>query len=126
MLRAKTTTLGRVMAIEGEPTRMKAMDLCLQAACKLSWCCDACEDASAEPNTKDGVEAVCLYAPSWAMHICFGDHHGRPLVKRTFRKLFSGVFDAKADQYVVEFANREMRRSRCGRRWEVGKSWAPA
>jgi Cobalamin-independent synthase, Catalytic domain len=43
-----------------------------------------------------------------AMHICFGNHHGRPLVKRTFRKLFPGFLDAKADQYVLEFANREM------------------
>lgn len=43
-----------------------------------------------------------------AMHICFGNHHGRPLVKRTFRKLFPAVLDSKADQYVLEFANREM------------------
>jgi 5-methyltetrahydropteroyltriglutamate--homocysteine methyltransferase len=43
-----------------------------------------------------------------AMHICFGNHHGRPLVKRTFRKLFPGVLDANCDQFVLEFANREM------------------
>ena len=52
--------------------------------------------------TVEGVNAKL------AMHICFGNHHGRPLVKRTFRKLFPGVLDAKADQYVLEFANREM------------------
>jgi 5-methyltetrahydropteroyltriglutamate--homocysteine methyltransferase len=43
-----------------------------------------------------------------AMHICFGNHHGRPLVKRTFRNIFPGVLDARVDQYVLEFANREM------------------
>lgn len=52
--------------------------------------------------TVDGVRAKL------AMHICFGNHRGRPLVKRTYRKLFPGVLDAKADQLVLEFANREM------------------
>lgn len=52
--------------------------------------------------TVEGVKAKI------AMHICFGNHHGRPLVKRTFRKLFPGVLDAKCDQFVLEFANREM------------------
>ena len=52
--------------------------------------------------TVDGVKAKL------GMHICFGNHRGRPLVKRTYRKLFPGVLDSKADQYVLEFANREM------------------
>ncbi len=43
-----------------------------------------------------------------AMHICFGNHRGRPLVKRTYRSLFPAVLDAKTDQFVLEFANREM------------------
>lgn len=53
-------------------------------------------------STVDGVNAKL------AMHICFGNHRGRPLVKRTYQKLFPGVLDAKADQLVLEFANREM------------------
>lgn len=52
--------------------------------------------------TVDGVEAKL------AMHICFGNHRGRPLVKRSYRKLFPGVLDAGAEQFVLEFANREM------------------
>ena len=68
--------------------------------------------------TVEGVNAKL------AMHICFGNHHGRPLVKRTFRKLFPGVLDAKADQFVLEFANREMAEidfwKEVGRRKELG------
>lgn len=52
--------------------------------------------------TVEGVSAKL------AMHICFGNHRGRPLVKRTYRKLFPGLFEAKTDQFVLEFANREM------------------
>lgn len=52
--------------------------------------------------TVEGVRAKL------AMHICFGNHRGRPLVKRTYRTLFPAVLDAKVDQFVLEFANREM------------------
>ncbi|MBI1992986.1 MAG: methionine synthase [Deltaproteobacteria bacterium] len=52
--------------------------------------------------TVEGVKAKL------AMHICFGNHRGRPLVRRTYRKLFPGALDARADQFVLEFANREM------------------
>ena len=52
--------------------------------------------------TVDGVKAKI------GMHICFGNHRGRPLVKRSYRRLFPGVLDAKTDQFVLEFVNREM------------------
>jgi 5-methyltetrahydropteroyltriglutamate--homocysteine methyltransferase len=52
--------------------------------------------------TVEGVKAKI------AMHICFGNHRGRPLVKRTYRRLFPAVLEAKTDQFVLEFANREM------------------
>ena len=52
--------------------------------------------------TVEGVNAKI------AMHICFGNHRGRPQVKRTYRKLFPGLLDARVDQFVLEFANREM------------------
>jgi 5-methyltetrahydropteroyltriglutamate--homocysteine methyltransferase len=58
------------------------------------------------------------------MHICFGNHRGRPLVKRTYRTLFPGVLDAKTDQFVLEFANREMAEiglwKECGAGKELG------
>ena len=52
--------------------------------------------------TVDGVKAKI------AMHICFGNHRGRPLVKRSYRRLFPAVLEARADQFVLEFANREL------------------
>jgi len=52
--------------------------------------------------TVEGVKAKI------AMHICFGNHRGRPLVKRTYRTLFPALLAAKADQFVLEFANREL------------------
>ncbi|MBI3079742.1 MAG: methionine synthase [Deltaproteobacteria bacterium] len=52
--------------------------------------------------TVEGVQAKL------AMHICFGNHRGRPLVKRTYRRLFPGVLEARADQFVLEFASREL------------------
>lgn len=63
---------------------------------------DGKEMAQIVNATVDGVKAKI------AMHICFGNHRGRPQVKRTYRKLFPVILDAKVDQCVLEFANREM------------------
>jgi 5-methyltetrahydropteroyltriglutamate--homocysteine methyltransferase len=43
-----------------------------------------------------------------ALHICFGNNQGRPAMKRTYRPLFPGILEAKAEQFALEFANREM------------------
>ncbi|MBI2361611.1 MAG: methionine synthase [Deltaproteobacteria bacterium] len=44
-----------------------------------------------------------------ALHICFGTHAGRPrMSRRTYRQLFPKIMEAKADQFVLEFANRQM------------------
>ena len=53
-------------------------------------------------RTIDGVKAKI------ALHICFGNNQGRPAMKRTYRPLFPGVLAVKADQFALEFANREM------------------
>ena len=63
---------------------------------------DGKEMATIFNATVDGVKAKI------AMHICFGNHRGRPLVKRTYRTLFPDLLQAKTDQFVLEFANREM------------------
>ncbi len=53
--------------------------------------------------TVEGVSAKV------ALHICFGTHAGRPrMSKRTYRQLFPGILKAKAEQFVLEFANRQM------------------
>ncbi|MBI3988520.1 MAG: methionine synthase [candidate division NC10 bacterium] len=43
-----------------------------------------------------------------ALHICFGNLASRPRGKRTYRWMFPELFNARCDQFVFEFANREM------------------
>jgi 5-methyltetrahydropteroyltriglutamate--homocysteine methyltransferase len=43
-----------------------------------------------------------------ALHLCFGNNQGRPGMKRSYRPLFPAMLDARADQFALEFANREM------------------
>ncbi len=53
--------------------------------------------------TVEGVKAKI------ALHICFGNLAGRPRGKRMYRWMFPDLLDARADQLVLEFANREMK-----------------
>ncbi len=42
-----------------------------------------------------------------ALHICFGNLYGRPFpAVRSYRHLFPRIFDVRAEQLVLEFANR--------------------
>jgi 5-methyltetrahydropteroyltriglutamate--homocysteine methyltransferase len=41
-------------------------------------------------------------------HICFGNRFGRSRFPRTYAPYFPGVLTARADQFVLEFAGREM------------------
>jgi 5-methyltetrahydropteroyltriglutamate--homocysteine methyltransferase len=41
-------------------------------------------------------------------HICFGNRFGRSRFQRTYEPYFPGVLTARADQFVLEFASREM------------------
>src|SRR5437868_12165264 len=50
----------------------------------------------------EGVNAKIGY------HICFGNLLSRPRGKRSYRWLFPKVLDIKCDQFVFEYANREM------------------
>lgn len=50
----------------------------------------------------DGVKAKVGY------HICFGNLMSRPRGKRTYWPLFPALLEAKCDQFVFEYANREM------------------
>jgi 5-methyltetrahydropteroyltriglutamate--homocysteine methyltransferase len=43
-----------------------------------------------------------------ALHVCFGNFHGRPRTSRSYRRIFPALLDARIDQFVLEFANREM------------------
>jgi 5-methyltetrahydropteroyltriglutamate--homocysteine methyltransferase len=53
-------------------------------------------------KTVEGVQAKI------ALHICFGNNQGRPAMKRTYKPLFPGILEVKAEQFALEFANREM------------------
>jgi 5-methyltetrahydropteroyltriglutamate--homocysteine methyltransferase len=41
-------------------------------------------------------------------HVCFGNRFGRGRFKRTYRPYFPGLLEARADQFVLEFASREL------------------
>lgn len=41
-------------------------------------------------------------------HICFGNRFGRSRFDRRYEPYFPGVLEARADQFVLEFASREM------------------
>ncbi len=43
-----------------------------------------------------------------ALHICFGNLASRPRGKREYSWMFPGILDARCDQFVLEFANREL------------------
>jgi len=43
-----------------------------------------------------------------AFHICFGNRFGRSRFNRSYRPYLPGLLEARADQFVVEFASREM------------------
>ena len=46
-----------------------------------------------------------------ALHVCFGNLSSRPRGKRRYGGMFPELLDVKADQLVLEFANREMSES---------------
>jgi 5-methyltetrahydropteroyltriglutamate--homocysteine methyltransferase len=43
-----------------------------------------------------------------AFHICFGNRFGRGRFQRTYAPYFPGVLEARAEQFVLEFASREL------------------
>jgi 5-methyltetrahydropteroyltriglutamate--homocysteine methyltransferase len=48
----------------------------------------------------DGVPA------SWALHVCYGNRHARPLWEGHYGFLFPAVLGARVDQLVLEFARK--------------------
>ena len=43
-----------------------------------------------------------------AFHVCFGNRFGRSRFDRSYRPYFPGLLGARADQFVLEFASREL------------------
>jgi 5-methyltetrahydropteroyltriglutamate--homocysteine methyltransferase len=52
-------------------------------------------------HTREGVAARV------GLHLCFGNFKGRSRDRRDYSALFPGVLEANADQFNLEFANRE-------------------
>jgi len=50
----------------------------------------------------EGVRARLAY------HVCFGNRFGRSRFERSYAPYFPGLLQARADQFVLEFAGREM------------------
>src|SRR6266478_59220 len=50
----------------------------------------------------EGVKAKIGY------HVCFGNLLSRPRGKRSYRWMFPGLLETRCDQFVFEYANREM------------------
>lgn len=44
----------------------------------------------------------------FALHLCFGTYKKMPYSKRSYGPFFPTLLEAKAEQFVLEFANREM------------------
>jgi len=63
----------------------------------------------------EGVEAKL------AFHICFGNRFGRARFKRSYSDYFPGVLEARADQFVLEFASREMAEIEKWKEWNDGR-----
>jgi 5-methyltetrahydropteroyltriglutamate--homocysteine methyltransferase len=51
----------------------------------------------------EGVSGV-----KFAMHICFGTHRKIAYAKKTYQPYFPEILEARAEQFVFEFATREM------------------
>lgn len=63
----------------------------------------------------DGVDAKLAY------HICFGNRFGRARFKKHYADYFPEILEAKADQFVVEFAAREMYEVEKFAEWRDGR-----
>jgi len=63
----------------------------------------------------EGVEAKL------ALHICFGNRFGRARFKRSYSDYFPGVLEARTDQFVLEFASREMAEIEKWKEWYDGR-----
>jgi 5-methyltetrahydropteroyltriglutamate--homocysteine methyltransferase len=64
----------------------------------------------------EGVSGV-----KFAMHICFGTYRKISYAKRTYAPYFPDILEARVDQFVLEFANREMSEIERWPEWSDGR-----
>ncbi len=68
----------------------------------------ACYKENLDAFVKIFNETVKGCTAKVAIHLCFGNFRARPIGLRTYAPLFPGLLEVKAQQFVLEFANREM------------------
>src|SRR5437867_6119722 len=56
-----------------------------------------------------------------AFHVCFGNRFGRSRFDRSYAPYFPGLLKARADQFVLEFAGREMAELELWRKYGEGR-----
>jgi 5-methyltetrahydropteroyltriglutamate--homocysteine methyltransferase len=56
-----------------------------------------------------------------AFHICFGNRFGRARFKRSYRDYLPGALEARAHQFVLEFASRELAEIETWKEWGDGR-----
>jgi 5-methyltetrahydropteroyltriglutamate--homocysteine methyltransferase len=56
-----------------------------------------------------------------AFHICFGNRFGRARFNRRYSDYFPGALEARAHQFVLEFAGREMAEIEMWKEWNDGR-----
>ena len=56
-----------------------------------------------------------------AFHICFGNRFGRARFNRRYSDYFPGALEARAHQFVLEFASREMAEIEMWKEWNDGR-----
>ncbi len=56
-----------------------------------------------------------------AFHICFGNRYGRSRFERDYADYFPGALDARADQFVLEYASRFMGNLAQWKDWSDGR-----
>lgn len=55
------------------------------------------------------------------LHVCFGNFSSRPRGKRSYKWMFPELLNAKSEQLVLEFANREMSESNLWETFDIQK-----
>ena len=68
----------------------------------------ACYKESLPSFVKVFNETVKGIKAKLAIHLCFGNYRARPIGLRTYAPLFPEILEVDVEQFVLEFANREM------------------
>jgi 5-methyltetrahydropteroyltriglutamate--homocysteine methyltransferase len=81
----------------------------------------------ADPHEPREIAALCnrcgvgVSGVKFGLHICFGTYRKISYAKRTYAPYFPAILEARVDQFVLEFANREMSEIERWPEWSDGR-----